>query len=168
MDGVICYKNTTQMHPHPGKSTLYSILLPGLGQAYNGEFWKIPIYWAGIIGAWHYYDTNNVNYKRFKAIHNEATAENSTYTGPVSAETALYYRNIYRRYRDYSAVALLGFYLLQVIDANVFAYMQDFEVTDDISMKVSPTVIYPQDNYAMRQNLSSGQSAFGLRVGLTF
>ena len=43
MDGVVNYKKDIQ--PHPGRATLYSVLLPGLGQAYNGEYWKIPIYW---------------------------------------------------------------------------------------------------------------------------
>ena len=44
LDGAINYKPTE--HPHPGRATVYSLLLPGLGQAYNGEYWKIPIYWA--------------------------------------------------------------------------------------------------------------------------
>ncbi|MBQ6087576.1 MAG: hypothetical protein IJK96_05915 [Bacteroidales bacterium] len=164
MDGVVSYKS--DIRPHPGKSTLYSILLPGLGQAYNGEYWKIPIYWAGIIGSCHYYSTNATNYKRYKRIHNEATNPDIEYTGPISAETALYYRNTFRRYRDYSAVALFGFYLLQIIDANVFAYMQDFEVSDDLTVNLSPTVIVPETNYAL-SGTSSG-SAFGLRLGLTF
>ncbi len=166
MDGVVNYKS--DLHPHPGKSTLYSILLPGLGQAYNGEFWKIPIYWAGIVGSVHYYRLNSTNYKRYKRIHNEATDPDIKYDGPVSAETALYYRNVFRRYRDYSVVALFGFYLLQVIDANVFAYMQDFEVSDDLSVKVSPAVIVPEMNYAQGPIPSTSNSAFGLRLGLTF
>ena len=166
MDGVINYRS--DLHPHPGKSTIYSILMPGLGQAYNGEYWKIPIYWAGIIGSLHYYRLNSTNYKRYKRIHNEATTPDSDYSGPISAETALYYRNTYRRYRDYSVVALFGFYLLQIIDANVFAYMQDFEVNDDLTMKVSPTVIVPETNYAQGGFNTSSGSALGLRLGLTF
>ena len=47
MDGVIQYKGLR--NPEPSKSTFYSVLLPGLGQIYNGEAWKIPIYW-GLIG----------------------------------------------------------------------------------------------------------------------
>ena len=42
MDGVASYKS--DQSPLPGRATLYSILLPGLGQAYNGEYWKIPVY----------------------------------------------------------------------------------------------------------------------------
>ncbi|MBO6221777.1 MAG: hypothetical protein J6N46_07555, partial [Bacteroidales bacterium] len=139
MDGVVNYKRDVKNQA--GKATIYSILLPGLGQAYNGEFWKIPIYWGAMIGSYHYWSTNNTNYKRYKRIHNEATAEDSTYEGLIPAERALYYRNAFRRFRDYSMVALVGSYLLQVIDANVFSYMQDFEVNDDLSMRVGPAVI---------------------------
>jgi len=162
MDGVVSYK--TDIHPHPGKATLYSMLVPGLGQAYNGEYWKIPIYWGCLIGAYHFYDTNNVNYHRFKRIHNEATTADSGYNERISAETALYYRDVYRRYRDYSTVALAAFYLLQVIDANVFSYMQDFEVNDDLSMSISPAVITPDSQYAS----AVSPTGFGLKLGFTF
>ena len=161
MDGVVHYKRDVKNQA--GKATIYSILLPGLGQAYNGEFWKIPIYWGAMIGSYHYWSTNNTNYKRYKRIHNEATAEDSTYEGLIPAERALYYRNAFRRFRDYSMVALVGSYLLQVIDANVFSYMQDFEVNDDLSMRVGPAVIPQNNEYALL-----GNSALGLKVGFTF
>lgn len=162
MDGVITFP-TDNPH-HPGKATLYSILFPGLGQAYNGEYWKIPIYWGALAGAVHYLDINQTNYKRFKRIHNEATTPDSGYNASISAQTALYYRDLYRRYRDYSILAVAGFYLLQVIDANVFSYMQDFEVNDDISMHVRPTLISPDMQYAM----GGGGTALGFSLGLNF
>lgn len=176
MDGIYNYRRDI---PHqPGKATIYSILVPGLGQAYNGEYWKIPIYWGCLIGAYHYYDVNKTNYKKYKWIHNLATTEGSGYDGRISAETALYYRNVYRRYRDYSVVALVGFYLLQVIDANVFAYMRDFEVNDNLSMEIEPAVIAPNNEYAIytggySQSRSStfptyGVNAMGVRIGITF
>ena len=163
MDGVVNFP-TDNPH-HPGKATLYSILLPGLGQAYNGEYWKIPIYWGVLIGTVHYYETNTVNYKRFKRIHHEATSPESTYTGNISAQTALYYRDVYRRYRDWSVVSIAAAYLLQVIDANVFSYMQDFEVSDDIAMQIRPTVITPDTQYALN---TTAPSAFGVSLGLRF
>lgn len=163
MDGVINFP--TDSPHHPGKATLYSILMPGLGQAYNGEYWKIPIYWGVLAGTIHYYDANKTNYLRFKRIHNEATDPESSYHESISAQTALYYRDVYRRYRDWSVVAIAAAYLLQVIDANVFAYMQDFEVNDDISMKISPAVITPDTQLALN---TATPSAFGLSVGFRF
>ncbi len=163
MDGVISYP-TDNPH-HAGKATMYSILCPGLGQAYNGEFWKIPIYWGCLAGAIHYLDVNHTNYKRFKRIHNEATTPESGYNARISAQTALYYRDLYRRYRDYSILAVAAFYLLQAIDANVFSYMQDFEVNDDISMQMGPTILTPDMQYAF----SGGSStAVGFSLGIRF
>lgn len=168
MDGVVNYKK--DLHPHPGRATIYSILLPGLGQAYNGEYWKIPIYYGCLLGSAHFLYTNNVNYVRFKRIHNEATTPGSGYNQNISAETAKWYRDVYRRYRDYSIVALAGFYLLQIIDANVFAYMHDFEVGDDITMQIEPALIGPDNMYAQRPAMTSGMgnTAIGFRFGIRF
>ncbi len=177
LDGVVNYKKDD--YPNPGKATLYSILLPGLGQAYNKEYWKIPIYYSGLLGSAFFLENNNTNYLRFKRIHNEATTD-PNYDGPISADRALYYRNVYRRYRDYSIVALVGFYLLQVIDANVFAYMQNFELTDNIAMNIGPAVITDEvqtatttpHNYALHTSTSSipgsGMNGLGLRIRFTF
>jgi len=162
MDETICYDAE---YPSAGKATLFSILVPGLGQIYNGEAWKLPIYWGGLLGSIHFYSLNKTNYTRFRRIYREATGDDAAnYTGPVAAETALYYRNLYRRYRDYSVLAIAGFYLLQVIDANVFAYMHDFNVADDLSMSIDPAVLTPDTNYAFAPD----QYAFGLRLGFTF
>ena len=108
LDEVICYEAD---YPSAGKATLYSLLVPGLGQIYNGETWKLPIYWGGLLGSFHFYFLNRTNYQRFRRIYNEANDPDTPYAGPISGETALYYRNVYRRYRDYSVLAIAGFYL---------------------------------------------------------
>lgn len=160
-DGVANYQPSPR--PYPGKATIFSILCPGLGQAYNGEYWKIPIYVGGLVCAYHFYDMNTVNFNRFRNIYKAATATPDTpgyvpYDGPISAETAKYYRDIYRTYRDYSIIALALVYLIQVMDANVFAYMHDFEVTDDIALKLEPAVIAPGNQFAMGTNPAVGAS----------
>lgn len=159
MDGVMSYK--TDRKPHPGRATIYSILCPGLGQAYNREYWKIPIYIGGIVGSVHFLSVNQKNYIRFRDIYREASE--AGYSGPVSGEQAKYYRDTYRRYRDYSIVAVAAFYLLQIIDANVFCYMNDFNVSEDLAMKVSPTVILPSDN-----NFAMARPAAGMNFSLRF
>ncbi len=167
LDGIVCYESDKE--PLPGRATLYSLLLPGLGQIYNGEFFKIPIYWGGLMASLHFLTTNNLNYKRFKRIHNEATTPDSGYNQSISAETAKWYRDVYRRYRDYSIVATAAVYLLQVIDANVFAYMHDFEVSDEITMNIEPAVISPYNAYAINTpQPPGGQNAFGMRIGFRF
>lgn len=162
MDGAVCYDEEGR-HPSPAKSTLYSLLLPGLGQLYNGEFWKVPLYWGLMAGSIHFVVDNNTQYKRWKRIYDLATSSDvpEEERPPQSADNAKYYRDAYRRLRDYSILATAISYVLQVIDANVFAYMQDFEVNDEISMKVAPSVV-PMGNYAM------APPAVGLSIGLKF
>lgn len=163
LDGVISYKPDT--YPNAGKAMMYSILFPGAGQIYNKEYWKLPIYWGGMVACAYFFSTNKVNYERFRRIYKEASDPDVPYTGPISADTALYYRDVYRRYRDYSVLAFAAVYLLQVIDANVFSYMHDFNVNDDITMDVTPAVISPDTQFASSGGVPSG---IGLKLGLTF
>ena len=169
MDGVISYES--DIDPLPGRATMYSALLPGLGQIYNGELFKVPIYWGGLLVSSHLLVKYTTNYKRFKRIHNEPTSTDPEISGnvPINGETAKWYRDVYRRYRDYSIVATVRVYALQVLDANVFAYMHDFEVTDDISMNIEPALISPYNEYAMHTGpVNPMNNAFGMRVGIKF
>ena len=153
MDGVVSFP--TDQYPDPGKATLYSILLPGLGQIYNGEYWKIPLYYGMMAGGVYFYTLNRRNYQRYKWIYDQATSEDpEVEKPPITADNALYYRNLFRRYRDYSLLFTALAYVLQVVDANVFSYMQDFEVNDDISLRIAPTAI-PQE-YAIMPAMGVG------------
>ena len=153
MDMTVSFKS--DQRPDPGKSTLYSILLPGLGQIYNGEYWKLPVYYGLMAGGIYYYATNKRNYERYKWIYDQATSEDpEVEKPPITAENALYYRDVFRRYRDYSILATALFYVVQVVDANVFAYMQDFEVDDDLTLRLEPTVIMP--DFAQAPGLGLG------------
>ena len=165
MDGVINFRPND--YPHPGTATLYSLLLPGLGQIYNKEYWKLPLYLGAIGFAVHMYSDNKINYERFRNMYLQASNPDSGYEGPISADQALYYRNVYRRYRDYSVLAIAALYILQVIDANVFSYMHNFEVDDDLALKVAPAVIMPEYQLASI-NPTSQPMAFGLRMGISF
>ena len=143
MDMTVSFKSDRR--PDPGKSTLYSIILPGLGQIYNGEYWKLPIYYGAIAGGIYFYTDNKRNYQRYKWIYDQATSDDPTVEKPpLTADKALIYRDLFRRYRDYSILATALFYVVQVVDANVFAYMQDFEVDDDITLRLEPKVITPE------------------------
>lgn len=147
----------TDRHPDPGKAAVYSILCPGLGQIYNGEYWKIPLYWGLIAGGFHFYSDNKRNYERYRWIYKQASAYDegeSVEKPPQSASQALYYRDEFRRYRDYSILAIALFYVVQVVDANVFAYMQDFEIDDDITFQMEPALITP--DYAQAPALGVG------------
>lgn len=167
LDGTICY-DTGVKKPVPAKSTIYSILLPGLGQANNGDWWKIPIFVGGFVGCGYAIHINNMQYQRFKYIYTVASDPTSGYTGAISASQAEWYKDLYRKYRDYSILATILVYALNIIDANVFAHMADFDVSDNIaSVDIEPTVILPPD-MVLASSASTDKPALGLKMNFRF
>ncbi len=170
LDATACYKTDIRV-PVPAKSTIYSILLPGLGQANNGDWWKIPIWTGGLIGCGYAYHFNDMQYRRFRYLVklDENKAETG-YTGAISASQAKVYRDNYRRYRDYSILAMILVYALNVIDANVFAYMSDFDVNDNIAwLEIQPGLIQPvTPQLASFDGNAFSTPAVGLNLQFTF
>lgn len=167
LDGVVNYES--KLSPDPTRATLYSALLPGLGQIYNGDYWHIPIWYTGLAVAGYAWNYNGKQYNRYKALCQQASDPNGGYKGNTSINNLTHYRDTYRRMRDYSILATVAVYLLQVIDANVFATMHGFEITDDLTMELSPTVITPLETPNQNQNIAlRGENSFGLQLNLSF
>lgn len=166
MDGAISFDTGGRKHV-PARATIYSALLPGLGQAYNGDYWKIPIWYGGFIACGYFYHLNDMQYRRFKYIYNMDNDPDSGYYGNITASQAEWYKDTYRRYRDYSILAVVLVYALNIIDANVFSYMSDFDVSDNLaSFSVQPAVISPLNiQYA---TLSNSIPAMGFQMQLNF
>ena len=166
MDCTISYK-TPIRKPVPAKATIYSILLPGLGQAYNGDYWKIPIWVGGFVACGYFYHLNDIQYKRFRYICIMDTDKSSGYIGAITNSQAEWYRDLYRKYRDYSILGFVLVYALNIIDANVFSYMHDFDVSDNLaSVQIQPAVIEP-----IYPNLASNGnpvSSVGLQMHINF
>ena len=72
-------------------------------------------------------------------------------------------KDYYRRYRDLSFFILVGVYALSVIDAYVDASLSDFDISDDLSMHVGPTVLNSKE-----RNLPFQSTGVGVRCALTF
>ncbi|MEN6618985.1 MAG: DUF5683 domain-containing protein [Rikenellaceae bacterium] len=162
VDGVASFKYYKNILP--ARASLYSALLPGLGQAYTGNYWKIPIFYGGFIACGYFIYSNNMQYQRYRTLYNEASLPGSTVTGRYNVETLKYFKDNYRRYRDYSVLAGVLVYALNIIDANVFAHLQDFDVSDDLSASFGPGIIQPL-NYQFTNNLNP---AFGIQMKLNF
>lgn len=168
LDGAVCYRS---YRDHlPGRATVYSILFPGLGQIYNREYWKLPIYYGGLAVAGYFWYYNDIQYRRFQKDYNAATTPGGNYEGSMSTDNLQYYRDYYRRFRDYSIVATVLIYLLQVIDADVFATMSTFDVNQSLSMDIQPAVIEPL-NCDFTTNYTSAMptgSAIGVQMHFKF
>ncbi len=154
--------------PLPARASFYSALLPGLGQAYNGDYWHIPIYYGGFMISGYCWAFNQKQYKRYRRIYREIGE--GTYTGHVTAENAVWFRDYYRRNRDYSVLATTLIYILNVIDANVFAHFKHFDISDDITFNVQPAVIAPEvpTTGLYTYNPAYGSAKLGFTMDITF
>lgn len=129
----------------PHKATIRSAILPGWGQAYNREYWKIPIVYAAIGIPAGLYIYNNKWYKKSRDAYNIVFDNDTAHFGNIdpklqglSAQSLQYYRNQFRRDRDYSVLYFLLMYGLNIVDATVFGHLKDFDVSDDLSMHINP------------------------------
>ena len=127
------------------KATLRSAIIPGWGQAYNKKWWKVPIVYTGLAipVATFIYNKNWYDKTRFAYTVkvNEDTANYPKIDPelqPLSADALRQYRNDFRRNMDFSIVAFLLVYGLQIADAAVDAHLKDFNVSDDLSLRISP------------------------------
>ncbi|MBV6642474.1 MAG: hypothetical protein KI791_17270 [Cyclobacteriaceae bacterium] len=127
----------------PNRAALFSAILPGLGQAYNGQYWKIPLIYAGGIIIGHYIDYNHRIYSEFQNAL-LAGADDDPFTENPYAEfgqTALIRnRDAFRRNRDYLMIIGVGYYLINIVEAHVSAHLHEFDVNDNLSMNISPAI----------------------------
>lgn len=131
LDGVANYKYEKKVLP--GRASLYSAMVPGLGQIYNRDYWKLPIYYGGFIASGYFIVSNHSQYQHYKNLYYTSSDKAHPNSEKYNPQTMKYYMDAYRRYRDYSILAGILVYALNVIDANVFAHLQDFDVSDDLA-----------------------------------
>lgn len=135
----------------PKKAAIRSAIVPGLGQAYNRKYWKIPIIYAALGITGYLFVYNLQTYKDLKFAYEakyKASVppyDSSDYHNikeeylPLSMEALQQYRNQYRQYVDYSAVFFVLFWGLNVVDAVVDAHLKAFDISPDLSLKVKPS-----------------------------
>lgn len=123
-------------------ATLLSAICPGAGQIYNGSFWKMPLVVGGLATFAYVIDWNNRGYQRYsRAVELELDNDPETTSGlSMSLEQMKNYKKLYRRNRDLSIILTAAFYLLNVMDAHVDASMKDFDVSEDLSWRLQPSM----------------------------
>lgn len=128
----------------PSRAAFYSAVLPGLGQAYNKSYWKIPVAYAGLGISTYFYFDNHKNYqiwrdeykRRLLGIHDTSHPD----FGRLDKDRIMRGQKYYQRNRDLSLVITLAIYALNIVDANVDAHLQQFNVDDDLTF--SPILDY--------------------------
>ena len=170
----------------PARASLYSAIFPGLGQIYNRKYWKLPLVYAGF-GALGYSVTFNMtNYSKYKSAYIDFTdklPETQSYLDVISGslnpadfdpvlhpdtydskqetwfkEQLQHNMDYYRRNRDLSYIGLVGLYLLNIVDATVDAHLFDYDISNDLSMKIEPRLMYTGRN----------MNTLGLQISIAF
>lgn len=165
--------------PNPQRALWLAMVLPGAGQIYNRKYWKLPIFYGGMMGCLYAMNWNNMMYKDYSQAYLDIMDDDPTTQSynkflhlgkQIDSSNEARYKQIFksrkdkfRRWRDLSFFCLLGVYALSVIDAYVDAELSEFDISDDLSLRVEPAVI---NGGISRRPI--GDSALGLQCSLRF
>lgn len=127
------------------KATIMSACLPGLGQAYNKKYWKIPIIYTGFGVLTYFMIQNGTEYRNFREAYNiVATGDTANFDNSYVVRydenlTSLQEgRNYYRHNLELTYILTGLLYVLNIIDASVDANLYNFDVSDDLTLRFEP------------------------------
>ena len=123
----------------PSRAAFFSAVLPGLGQAYNKKYWKIPLVWGAIGTSGYLYFSNNDSYKTYRtAFKLRQSGRPDEFNGVdgnilISDDGLIRAQNVFKKNRDLALFVTIGFYILNIIEANVDAHLPDKALDTNIS-----------------------------------
>ena len=137
----------------PSKAAFYSAIIPGLGQAYLGKAWKIPIIYAAMGTSFYYYNLQNGQMKEYRraykkrlnGVFNDRFLETDI---PLTDEQLLIGMDFHKNYRDMAMLFLAASYMLNILEANVSAHLLQFNVNEDLS--INPDLIFDEQQRGIR------------------
>jgi hypothetical protein len=142
----------------PQRAAFYSAVVPGLGQAYNKKYWKIPIIYAGMATGVYFYLQNDKDYDRFRNAYKRRLAgfTDDEFYGDnqdpiISNQRLIDAQKTAQKNKDVSIIVSIAFYLLNIIDANVDSHFRQFNVSDDLTLKpkLDFNPVNAQSNYGL-------------------
>lgn len=149
-DSAYLQKTDTVKHHIPRRATRRSAIIPGWGQLYNKQYWKIPlVYGVLAIPASTYVYNNDMYLKTKFAYEAKFKAEKGDNSDLSKIDSKLQklsigslqsYRNIFRRDRDYSIMYFILAWGVNVVDATVSGQLKEFDVSDNLSFRMVPYV----------------------------
>lgn len=171
-DAAMCY--STNDVSSVQRATTMAMICPGAGQIYNKSYWRVPIVLGGFATTIYCIDWNNRGYQRFKKAYrlradydaNPDAYPNGSqdeFGGRYSGTFLKNLRNSYRRNRDLCIILTAGLYVLQIVDAHVDAHLRDYDISDDLSIDITPMV-----NCAYNPVMGGADLSVGMNIALTF
>jgi len=167
--------------PNPIRATWLGALFPGLGQIYNRSYWKLPIVYGAFMGCAYAIVWNGNMYADYKQAYIDIVNDDVLSMDPSRSYNAILPKgytiemmggretytqtlntkqNLYRRYRDFGIAAAVIVYALSIVDAFVDAQLFDFDISDDLSMNVSPQIY---NDYMTKQRSAEVHLAFTIK-----
>jgi hypothetical protein len=138
----------------PRQATLKSLMIPGWGQLYNRQYWKLPLVAGAFITLGMIANYNQVRYSKYRdyyyvvSVHPEdpkyvppatvAVPYEDGVTRDLDVNQLKRINDGFRRNRDYTYIGMILAWALNVVDANVSAHLKTFDVSDDLSLHVKP------------------------------
>lgn len=172
-------RNWATWRPNAKRAMWLAIVLPGAGQIYNRKYWKLPFVYGGFVGCAYAMRWNNQMFRDYSQAYmdimdddpNTQSYNQFLHLGAtIDASNIERYKEIFRkrkdkfrRWRDMGTFVMIGIYAFSVIDAYVDASLSEFDISDDLSLRVEPAVL---NNGRYNNPLRSG--ALGLQCSLTF
>ena len=144
----------------PVKASIYSAILPGSGQFYNEKYWKIPVLYAAMATALYVANWNRIEYLSYrKAYQYRTDSDENTideYAGIYTEGNLITIKNDHRKNRDLGYIIMVGIYLLNIVDASVDAHLFNFNVNDNLSLRIAPKILrlQNQNQYALALTLN--------------
>ncbi len=146
-------KNTTQTKINPlapAKAAFYSAVVPGLGQAYNKKYWKIPLVYAAIGTGLYFYINNTRQYNNYRdAYKRRLEGYTDDEFSNIDTGRLITAQRFYQKNKDMSLLITFGLYILNIVDASVDAHLLQFNVNENLSLKPE----YFQDRYTYSHNV---------------
>lgn len=140
----------------PRQATIKSMMIPGWGQVYNRQYWKLPLVAGAFVTLGMIANYNQVRYAKYRAYYYVVSVhpEDPTYRPPATVSVPYedgVIRELdvnqlkrindgFRRNRDFTYIGMALAWGLNIVDANVSAHLKTFDVSDDLSLRVKPTM----------------------------
>ncbi len=141
-------------YPHPKTATYAALIIPGAGQAYNKDWWKIPIVWAAYGGIGYSIYFHYTQYKLFDKRVVDYLANPMDFPG-VNVSVLRDGRDYYRKYLEYSYLGAVLIHVLAATEAYVAAHFKKFDITDELSLRITPQIqAYPGNLQPMQAGVA--------------
>ena len=130
-----------QDYPNPKKALIMSFVVPGSGQMYNKRWWKLPLVYGALVGMGIAIDFNSGRYKIFRDAYIAELADSThRFSGILDAGDLRRFRDLYDKNRQLSYIGFVAVYLVQGAEAFVDAHLRTFDVSEDLSLKITPNI----------------------------